>query len=185
MNNLSIIGITGRKRSGKDTIGHYLVDKHNYIRVGFADALKESCKVLFGLSDDQLYGTDKQKEEIDEYWGYSARQILQKIGTDLYRENISTVLPKISNDIWIRVLERKIMNYHKQGFNKFVITDVRFPNELEFVKKLNGRIWKVNRDLENIDNHPSEAFIDGFNNLLEIENNKTIDDLYKKVESLL
>src|SRR6185503_18980748 len=99
--------------------------------------LKEACKLIFGLSDEQVYG-DELKEVIDEYWGHSPREILQKVGTELFRERLPELCKNISDDIWIRSVDRQIMNLRKKGLTKFVITDVRFPNELEFIKQKNG-----------------------------------------------
>src|SRR5579863_3132559 len=53
-----IIGITGRKRSGKDTVGNYLVEHYGFVKVSFADTLKEACKIIFGFSDEQVYGDE-------------------------------------------------------------------------------------------------------------------------------
>ena len=59
-----IIGVTGKKFNGKDTLGNYL-SKYNYKRMAFADPLKEVIKNVFNFNDAQLYGEDK--ERIDEY----------------------------------------------------------------------------------------------------------------------
>ena len=49
-----LIGLLGRKQSGKDTLGNYLVDKYNYKRYAFADPIKDILKIMFDLSDKQL-----------------------------------------------------------------------------------------------------------------------------------
>jgi hypothetical protein len=153
LNDLTIIGITGRKRSGKDTVGEYLVKNHGFIRVAFADALKEACKIIFGLSDEQVYG-DQLKEVIDEYWQHSPREILQKVGSELFRDELPFVCQHIDNDIWIRSVERQIENLQKLGHRRFVVTDVRFDNELDFIKIKGGKIWKVTRDLNHTNPNP-------------------------------
>ena len=50
-----IIGITGRKFSGKDTSGEFLVKNFGYERIAFADALKEGIKLIFGFSSIEKY----------------------------------------------------------------------------------------------------------------------------------
>jgi hypothetical protein len=129
MNN--IIGITGKKFHGKDTIGDYYVKK-GYTRIAFADTLKEACKLIFGLTHEQLYG-DK-KEVIDEYWKKTPREIMQYVGTDLFRN-------QFDENIWINSLRRKMISSDK----KYVITDVRFDNEATMIKDIGGIIIKVNR----------------------------------------
>ncbi|ATZ80931.1 monophosphate kinase [Bodo saltans virus] len=140
-----IIGITGRKFTGKDTLGNYLVDTYGYTRLAYADALKDAVKAIFDFDDEQLYGN--KKEDIDEYWGITPRQVLQFVGTDLFRNHICELLPTMGKDIWINVIKRKISNMTKRNQDaKFVITDIRFPNELQAIKDLYGTTIKIQRN---------------------------------------
>jgi dephospho-CoA kinase len=183
---MKLIGITGKKRSGKDTIGEYLIKEHGFIRLSFADALKDLSRIVFGFNDEQLYG-DK-KEIVDEYWKHTPREILQKLGTEIFRIEVPKVLSNIDKNIWVNVVERKMLNILKENKDaKFVITDVRFSNELEFLKKYDGISIRVNRDLENNDfsNHESELSIDKLDVDYDIDNNNTLEDLYKKTDSIL
>jgi hypothetical protein len=127
-----IIGLCGKKRSGKDTIGRYLVEKHGFHRLAFADPLKLSCQEIFGFTDAQMNGDEK--EIIDPYWNHSPRQVFQAIGTDLFRNTLPQYCHNMTSSIWIRTMHRKITVLMKQGINKFVITDVRFPDEFNYVK---------------------------------------------------
>ncbi len=186
-NNLSkIIGISGRKYSGKDTLGDYLVKHHGYIRLAFADALKEATKNIFGFTDEQVYG-DK-KEEVDPFWNISAREVLQFLGTNIFRNNIKEILPNVGNDLWIYVVKRKILQKLEEDQNaKFVITDVRFPNEVEFIKSMGGMTIKLKRDTEKNQfyNHESEMQIDKLDTTYEFDNNKTKEDLFANLNSIL
>lgn len=181
--NITLIGITGRKGSGKDTIGKYLVEKYNFKRLAFADPLKDACKIIFGLTDEQLYD-NKKKEVIDNYWKYTPRYILQKVGTELFRNTLSKELKYISKDIWIRSVEKSILDNIKKGYNKFVITDVRFYNEHNFITDNNGTIIKVIRpSLMNDKNiHSSEIMTDYFPADITLVNNGDIIDLYNLFE---
>jgi hypothetical protein len=181
MINLNIIGITGRKRHGKDTLGDYLVSNYGYTKIGFADALKEGCRHIFGFNDDQLYGNSKEID--DAFWKASPRKVLQYVGTDLFRNQLSKVLPEVKDDIWVKVVEKTIL---QNPDKKYVITDVRFNNELEFIKKYNGLTIKVQRDtLNNIDSHISESFIDELKTNYTIKNSGTIEELYEKLENVM
>ena len=69
---------------------------------------------------------------------------------------------------------------------KFVITDVRFQNECDFIKHISGILLKVKRDL-NIamdDNHSSEIGIDNLSVDYDIINNDDFDHLYKCIEHI-
>jgi len=68
-----IIGFAGKKGSGKDTLGNYLIEKYKFERYAFGDPVKEVCRILFGFNDQQLYG-DK-KEEIDISLGIKPRGV--------------------------------------------------------------------------------------------------------------
>lgn len=186
--NVKVIGITGFKRSGKDTVGEYLCNKHGYIRLGFADSLKQACKCIFSLTDDQLYG-DTEKEKVDEYWGHSARELLQKVGTELFREKLPEVCPNVGHNVWIKSVERQMFTLYMSNpekYNKFVITDVRFPNECDFVRNMNGLMLRVNRFEFNFDDldklHASERYIPLIDVDCDIDNKQTLEDLYNKID---
>lgn len=189
---ITLIGITGRKRSGKDTSGERLVNNHGFVRIAFADALKEACINIFGFSREQVYGDDL-KEVIDEYWEYSPREVLQKVGTELFREALSQpgVLPKIGKNIWVRTIERKILNLAKQGYRRFVITDIRFANELEFLKEVNFNAYSIKvvrqavmTETDPSKLHSSEAQIDTFECDFEIKNDGTIAELQIAIDDI-
>ena len=72
-----IIALSGKKRSGKDTVADYLVERFGFVKYGFADPIKEIGKIMFDFSEEQL-NTDK-KEEIDKRWGISPRQFTRDL----------------------------------------------------------------------------------------------------------
>jgi len=175
-----IIAISGRKGNGKDTLGEYFVKKHGYKRIAFADALKDACKCIFGFSDEQLYG--ELKEVDDEFWKTSPRIILQYVGTNLFREQLFQIMPWLEKDIWVNVVKKKILDEWKIDPSIcFVITDVRFINELEFVKSFDGISIRVTRPSVNniIDPHPSELQIETLPVDYDILNNQTKEDLFE------
>jgi hypothetical protein len=177
-----IIGITGKKRHGKDTLGDLLISKKNFIKFAFADPLKLACKEIFNFSDEQLYGNDKEIE--DDFWKITPRQILQYVGTELFRNQIGNILPETKENIWIKVMEKKVESSKE---DKIVITDVRFPNEVEMVKKLGGIVIKVVRPSLSIQEHSehiSEA-IDQLDVDFTVINDKTPEDLYNAVIKII
>lgn len=175
-----IIGLLGKKQSGKDTSADYLNKKYNYNKCAFANLLKETCKVLFDLSDEQVYG--ELKEVIDQRWETTPRHILQFVGTDLIRNQISSLVPKMEKDFWIHSLLNKMQND-----KKYVISDARFQNEVDMIKNKKGIIIKLIRNnINSGDLHISESGIDLIQNFdFVIENNGTIDDLYKKIDDII
>ena len=129
-----------------------------YIQLySFADPLKKQvCMDILGLTWEQCYGTDDDKnsltdirwEDMPEYnvsWTYSkdndpsgymtARQVMEHIGTDVFR--------RIKTNVWADATIRKI---NKERPKIAVITDCRFPNEVDAIKQNNGYVIRLTRE---------------------------------------
>jgi hypothetical protein len=175
-----LIGIIGKKYSGKDTIADYLVANHNFKKMAFADPVKKITKELFNFSDEQLYGN--LKETVDTRWGISPREAFQKIGTEFGQFGIHTYFPsmeRFGRSLWV---ERLFAEYIRD--ENTVISDVRFKHEIDRIKKENGIIIKIIRDNNYIDNHISENEIDTEECKIFF-NNGTKDELYNSVEQFI
>jgi len=175
-----IIGITGNKQSGKDTSANYFIKKHNFIKLSFAQPLKEICKVLFDFNEEQVNGS--KKEEIDEFWKVTPRSIMQFLGTEIFRNEISKIIPNIKENFWTKIMEQKILNNNNKHI---VIPDVRFSNEVDLIRKFNGIIIQIHRNTGIIDFHSSETELNKIIPDYIIENNDTIDELYKKLKYII
>ena len=127
-----IIGLGFQARSGKDTVADFLVEGHAFMKIAFADALKDGAGTIFGLSHDQLYGD--LNDVVDEFWEDTPRNILQKMGTECMRKGYR-------DDLWVKCVERAI-SLHKTNW---VICDVRFPNEAKAIKEWGGFVARVDR----------------------------------------
>jgi len=136
-----LIGLLGKKRSGKDTFADYCCEKYEYKKTAIAKPLKDISKILFNFTDEQLYG--EKKEIIDENWGITPRRAFQFIGTDLIRDKFGELIKDIGNDFWIKHFE---INYREMKNNKnIIVSDIRFQNEVDMIKKLGGIIIKIER----------------------------------------
>jgi len=178
-----IIGISGIKRSGKDTCADYLVDKYKFVKLSFAKPIKDACKILFGFSDDQLYGDTK--EDIDNRWGASPRKVLQYVGTDLFRKQIGNIIPNIGEDFWVRSLQYQCENYLKNNIN-ITIADVRFQNEIDMIHSTGGYVIQLNRPSLSLDDlHESETDIYKLKNIdFNMTNDSSIEKLYEKIDNV-
>ena len=149
-----IIGLGFKARSGKDTVADYLIENYGFKRLAFADALKEGCRHIFELNDEQLYGELKEVE--DDYWGVTPRYILQKVGTECMRDGYS-------EDIWVKAVGKKI---HSDKTSNWVITDCRFPNEADAVKEWGGLVVRLDRVESGasggVSKHPSETAMEKY-----------------------
>jgi len=155
-----LIGLAGKKQSGKSTVTSYLCEVFDFHEISWAYPLKEIIgRQLFGLDDDVLYGDSPKREEIITQWGMSGRQILQKVGTDLFRQHFD-------ENFWIKVgVKRIIVELAKK--HNVVVSDCRFPNELDTIRQFGGttcKIIKLAKKLEHEDLHESERALDKYTN---------------------
>lgn len=189
-----IIGISGKKRHGKDMVSAYLAS-HGVRRIAFADELKRYAMQLWDLSFEQMYGGDDVREVVDERWGVTPRFIMQQFGTQVGRS--------VHKDTWVRKALRLIDSAYRgetvllpdleaREFREFTfapgeaalwsIPDARFPDEANAVRAKGGVVIKVVRpSIVSTDTHASETEVD---NVVEdhlVVNDGTLDDLRARV----
>ncbi|MCM2332832.1 MAG: hypothetical protein NDI82_02680, partial [Anaeromyxobacteraceae bacterium] len=114
-------------------MGRFLSDEHRFVRVAFADALKEGAMVLMGLSRDQLWGD--RRNERDERWGQTPRELYQRLGD---------ALRSIHPDALILAPLDKCRGLLGEG-RSVVVTDVRMQREADRIRELGGVLWRVRR----------------------------------------
>jgi len=186
-----LIGLLGKKGSGKDTLALRLKSQ-DYQQYAFADPLKRGIQSFFDLTEDQLYD-EKAKETVDQRWGVSPRTLFQIIGTEIFQHAIHNHLDlKVGpKQHWTYLFEQWYQKQLLENPNlKVIVSDVRFPHELEIVKKLGGKIIKIVRPEKdhNLDQHTSETYIDQIptkNIDRLIINDGTLNDLYSKLDQTL
>jgi hypothetical protein len=176
-----IIGITGRKRSGKDTIAQYLTRQWGFKKYALAEPIRICCRIIFGWSENWI---EHHKEEIDAFWGISYRKAAQLIGTDLFRKTLPEIDPVFrivtGDEIWINRM-RKMCDLD----TNWVVPDVRFQNEASAIRELGGLVLRVERDDEEWDDHPSETSTDSIQADGVVWNDGTKDWLFGQVETLM
>ncbi len=186
--NLNLIALVARKRSGKDTLADYLCKYHGYTKYAFAGPLKKACAEIFMFDESQVDGINK--ETPDEKWnGLSARKVFQIFGTEMFRQKLGDFFPEldeIKNNFWTYRFEMWYNNFKQTNPNgRVVVSDARFPNEVDIIRKLGGSVIKIHRDTGMAqDNHSSEKNIDLIKGDIDITNNGTMEEYYNKVEQI-
>ena len=147
-----IIGIAGYKSSGKDTAGSVLTEMFGFNKMSFAAPIKDLVANTFDLSRSMLDGTtsysrELREQELPQVFNKTPRFLLQVIGTG-FRDLVHP-------DVWVKIVEEK----YKVQNNHVVITDVRFPNEVEMINK-HGFVIGIKRQGFNGDQHISERALD-------------------------
>lgn len=146
-----LIGIKGLAGHGKDTVANFISDylsKGLTQKISFAEPLKEIVSIITGIP---VVDIDRNKTTHLPEYNFSVRTMLQKVGTDAMRN-------QLDSDIWIKIAARRIGQIPK---NKIVIIpDVRFENEMNFIRQNNGVLICVHRPMmnkESIHEHISES----------------------------
>jgi hypothetical protein len=237
-----IIGVSGKKQSGKDLVSDiikYCTNiKWNHSKAGtlehfkqfcgltvfeqewdidwkvvkFADKVKDIVCLLIGCTREQLEDEEFKTAALSKEWNktieyldnhdfpyYSVtkmtpRLLMQLVGTECGRDIIHP-------DIWVNATMTEydyLTRWKKQGayckVPNLIITDVRFPNELNAVESRDGFVIRVNRpsfvnykgvQVEVFDVHPSETALDDHTFQYTILNNGTIEELIEKVKEIL
>lgn len=139
------IAVVGPAGAGKTSIAEHLEQVYGAKRYAFAHALKEIAKRTLDLSEEQVRGTQAQKEAVDPRYGFSPRWFLQRLGT----EGVRTVL---GEDFWTRMTIELIK---RDAPTLAVIEDARFSNECAIVRegwqsvesnhfaRHSGYVWRV------------------------------------------
>lgn len=173
-NTPKLIGLTGKARSGKDTVAGFLADNYGVKTLAFARPLKEGLKTMLNLSDEHVHGS--LKETVIPDFGKSPRQMLQTLGTDWGRQ-------MVTDSIWLLVAKRQIEAWLEQGYH-VAMTDVRFDNEAEMIRTMGGKVWHIHRpNAAQVNAHASEAGVT-FDKSLDvlIVNDGSLEDLFDIAE---
>jgi hypothetical protein len=203
-----IIGINGKIGSGKDTVGKIIqcltqginsekqiVDYCNGVKITgfdwklkkFAGKLKQIASLLTGIPVEKFEDQEFKQKHMGLEWEMTYREFLQKLGTEAMRDGLHT-------NVWVNALfadYRLWSDGRKDWYPNWIITDMRFPNEMKAVEEREGITIRVHRDLHNGNAHispiphASETALDNAKFDYEIINDGTIEDLVEKVREIL
>lgn len=196
-----LIGIGGKRESGKDATSDWIVEdgQGSWVKLGMSDPLAEALYALNPLvpyepEEDIVRTADildwyESYQELYDRVGYveakknpEVRRLLQALGTEVGRN-------MIDQDVWINIAKRNIQEHLDAGRN-VIITGMRFPNELDVITDLGGELWWVDRPGhvppgESLSSHSSETGVSQDDFAVTIVNDGTLEDLYGKVFELL
>lgn len=228
----TLIGLSGKAGSGKDTMADYLSVNHGFKRIAFADKLKEVCAELFNLPLGHFYHRDLKNEKHKNLCGnyllnkMNHEQLVHVIKDKLINLRVyvkpfiidnfvkqtftgdNPIIPKkeancltprqanqllgtegfkrqIKQTIWIDYAMQQARTFLQQDIN-VVIADLRFIDEFHEVKKREGKIVGILRDVAESHLHESEKYIESIIDKADfkIENNSTIEDFENKISKL-
>lgn len=172
-----LIGVSGRKRHGKDTFAARLVEDHGFARVAFADPMREMALALDPIISDgwrlaalvETFGWEEAKANPE------VRRTLQQLGTEAGRS-------VLGDSVWVDTA----MRHARALGGRVVFTDCRFPNEADAIRDAGGQVIRVNRPAfpDDGDPHPSETALDRYRFDDLVLNDGTVDDLHAIADSI-
>lgn len=183
-NNMAVISISGKIGSGKDTIADIIMQYTPYHRwqvKKFAGKLKDIAEILTGVPKINFEDQEFKQQDMGPEWGMTYRDLLQKLGTEAMRNGLH-------KNVWVNALFADFNIDEDEQIPYWIITDSRFPDELEAVKKHNGITIKVIRDSGNTigTTHTSETALDNYTEWdYVIDNTGTLEELKTQVLSIL
>ena len=196
-----IIGLSGYAGAGKDTVADILVEEYGFVKVAFADKLKE-----FAYNVNPIIDVDPWQDEwepsnfgADEVF---LRNVVDSVGWDEAKRRFPGVRQALQNigvgaretfgeDFWVDQVADHIEatpGSFISGAVNWVIPDVRFPNEARYIQSWRqaGAVVRVNREgVAAVNNHVSEHALDGWEFDGVIDNSASRDELARNVDLML
>jgi dephospho-CoA kinase len=199
---MNLIGISGKKGSGKNTVADLINERLDgkYKMKAYADKLKEMAAIMLGCPVEKLNDQEFKKAQLSDEW-FLGDEFFEK-GNDWDKVMYSHLVDKkltprdvlqmlgdntrgIHPNVWVNSL---FADWTKR--KKWIVTDVRFPNEYEAIKERGGIIIRVNRKTNSKDTHQTETALDYYkefdyvigNNGTMKQLNISIDEMFKELE---
>lgn len=171
---MKVVCISGKAQHGKDTTAGMMKTAlesmgHTVLIAHYGDLVKYVCRTFFGWNGEKdAYG----------------RSLLQKVGTDIVREQ--------RPNYWVDFV-KDILSMFPNEWDFVLIPDSRFPNEIDGLKQSGFNVIHLRVRRENFEspltteqqNHPSETALDHVVPDFLIVNDGTLEDLYNKVCNLV
>jgi hypothetical protein len=131
-----LIGIVGTRQSGRDTIARQLKRDHGFACAAFEQPAVDAMYSLYGLSPLDVLDGGKDRA-LPQFGGLSARELAEALGAHA-RE-------RAGRDILIRRLVNRAIARGDWLQRDFVITDLREPEELAWLRQAGGIVWWIRR----------------------------------------
>lgn len=174
-----IIGLCGFIGSGKSTVSSIFVENYGFKQASFADSVKDCLSVIFGWDRNLLEGITQEsrvwRETVDKWWSnklniphFTPRFAMTHIATDIFRNHFD-------KNIWIYSLEKRL----SESAENLIISDCRFQNEIQMLKKTGGKLIHVERS-----SAPSWSKIALIANNVDICETMTSEEAKKQLKQL-
>lgn len=132
------IALVGRMGSGKTHVATRLANQHGYVRVAFADPLKQEAAALLSAFSAKHGHGPVGLHEIAEHKDVF-RPFLQWFGTDFVREYLR------DDGHWIGAFDAHLATVASDQ-SRVVVDDARFPNEVDHLRRRGFAVVRLLRN---------------------------------------
>jgi len=161
-----LIGLVGKKRSGKNTFADFLYEEPGFcVQLAFGDELKQEVADCIGKNIWEIHEEKEKYRSLLQFWGTNLRRFF--CGEDYWIKKVAARMATLDSSVMV------------------VITDVRFPNEAKFIKDNGGVLVRIVRDGLPQDSHQSETEQEKIQCDYTVCNNHTLEDLKAAARILL
>lgn len=177
------IGIIGRARVGKDTAGAWLVENRGYVRVGFADAVRDVAlrtdPIVYQYRHTDGWYDRRLSDVVRERGWERAKELFPEVRRILQETGMA--VRAVDEEFWLRTALDKVRKINESG-RSVVITDVRFPNEAESLKRAGFELLYIDRPgVPHLD-HASEGALSEADAGMILHNRGSLADFLADVE---
>jgi len=194
----TLIAFAGLAGTGKDTAAAHLVQRYGFVQAAFADPIRSwALSLMEEAGIDHAWLTERSlKEQPMPGLGVSARALLQTLGTEVGRH--------LSPDLWTRHMGLRLgleaSTYDGELWprgqslwprqpvhDRIVISDCRFENEAQWVKRYGGHVIRLHRmQAGTVRDHVSEAQVMSLPADVDIHNHGlTVDGLHALLDGAM
>lgn len=154
-NEIQILGLSGKAGSGKSYIAKNHLHPLGFYSFPLAAQLKINVIARGDASFDDVFFTKPPQ----------VRKLLQEEGTERGRNSPAGI------DVWCHYVDAWIKFFNLQwGITKFLIDDCRFPNEVEYIRRNGGQVFRIVAPIRVATSslsdearlHPSETSLDEY-----------------------
>lgn len=159
-----IVGLMGKMGSGKDTVAGRLVARHGFTRLAFADEMRKELAEEYDVPFELF--TDRALKEVrcEALGGRSPREVMREHGG--WRRDV------FGEDYWVNKIAA-IIHASSAAEGRYVISDVRLPNEYDWIASEEGILFRVVRPAMEIGEahaHFTETALDDYPANVELIN---------------
>ncbi|MBA4542923.1 hypothetical protein H1164_08410 [Thermoactinomyces daqus] len=151
LDKIEVIAFMGKMASGKDTLANFLSEKFGHVQTSFGNWLKHYAHKMTGIPKEP------KPQHLYQWFGQNCR--------------------KEYEDIWIDCLICNLYRQYEFGNRKFVITDLRQPNERLFCFQYDFPVIKIECDVVKRMERIKARGVEPTYDLLNHETEKWIDIL--------